>query len=195
MLREQWKPPSLAQTLRVCEGPLTLQPAGRRKLGSVSHSLKSLNRQDPVANAVANISLDSSVHGSIAPSRISEDLLRSGIDLDNLEDDACSKESIVYWKEQLEQWLDGIFVQLIIISLVILDVIILVVFTMILQSGDATDSEATLNSATDTGDMAAAIVTVIILACFLIELSLRQLVKGMRFWRDHWCIFDFVVRF
>lgn len=154
--------------------------------------LRSLSREKGGSQeTTANLSLDSSVHGSIAPSRISEDLLRSGINIDDLDDEDSPNSSIVYWKEELEQWLDGIVVQLVIISLVILDVTILIVFTMILQSGD---SEASLDNSTGQNEMSSAIVTIVILACFLFELSLRQLVKGMRFWMDRWCVFDFVVR-
>jgi len=191
----QWRPPSLAETLHVCEGPLTLQRPGRKKLGSVAHSLQVLSRNEADSDnktpvSIANISLDSSVHGSIAQSCISEDLLRSGINIEDLDDEELSHQKIVYWKEELELWLDGIFVQLVIISLVILDVTMLIVFTMILQSGDSEDA---LDSSTAPGDMAAAVVTIVILTCFLLELSLRQLAKGMRFWKDRWCIFDFVV--
>jgi hypothetical protein len=81
-------------------------------------------------------------------------------------------------------------VQLVIISLVILDVTVLIVFTMILPSGD---SEAALTSNSEQGAEAAASVTIVILGCFLFELSLRQVAKGWRFWQDKWCIFDFVV--
>ncbi|MGI9381761.1 MAG: ion transporter [Methyloligellaceae bacterium] len=33
----------------------------------------------------------------------------------------------------------------------------------------------------------------IILAIFVVEIAARLLVKGMRFWRDPWCLFDFFV--
>ena len=37
------------------------------------------------------------------------------------------------------------------------------------------------------------IVTIVILACFLFELTMRQIAKGYRFVKDKWNIFDFVV--
>jgi hypothetical protein len=192
-LLNQWKPPSLKETLRVCEGPLTLQSQGRRKLGSVSHAVRGLSRDGAIAESQNVTSFfDSSLHGSVAQSRISDDLLRSGIDVfeDFLDEDENPDQRIVYWKEELEEWLDGIIVQLVIICLVLLDVIILIVFAMILQSGD---SEASLNNSSAEADTAAAAVTIVILFCFLLELSLRQVAKGLRFWMDRWCIFDFVV--
>ena len=33
----------------------------------------------------------------------------------------------------------------------------------------------------------------IILAIFVVEIAARMLVKGLRFWRDPWCLFDFFV--
>ena len=33
----------------------------------------------------------------------------------------------------------------------------------------------------------------IILAVFVVEIAARMLVKGLRFWRDPWCLFDFFV--
>jgi hypothetical protein len=38
------------------------------------------------------------------------------------------------------------------------------------------------------------IVTVVVLSCFLFELTMRQVAKGWRFVKDKWNIFDFVVR-
>ena len=37
-------------------------------------------------------------------------------------------------------------------------------------------------------------VTIAVLTAFVTELTMRQIAKGRRFWRDWWCIFDFVVR-
>jgi hypothetical protein len=37
------------------------------------------------------------------------------------------------------------------------------------------------------------VVTIVILACFLFELTMRQIAKGYRFVKDKWNIFDFVV--
>jgi hypothetical protein len=153
--------------------------------------VRGLSRDGAIAESKDGTSFfDSSLHGSVAPSRISDDLLQNGIDVEDLDEDENPEQRIVYWKEELEKWLDGIVVQLVIISLVLLDVAILIVFAMILQSGD---SEASLNTSSAEADVAAAAVTIIILACFLLELSLRQVAKGLRFWMDRWCIFDFVV--
>lgn len=37
------------------------------------------------------------------------------------------------------------------------------------------------------------VLTSVVLFCFLSELTLRQIAKGMRFWKDVWNLFDFVV--
>jgi len=74
--------------------------------------------------------------GSLRPSSEEAAPLLAGDDED--ESDARAAE-ILYWREELERWVDGIAIQVLVILLALLDISLLVAYTLILppDEGDA----------------------------------------------------------
>jgi hypothetical protein len=94
--------------------------------------------------------------------------------------EALSKQTY-YWRERLEQYMDSLQITCLVIFLILVDVGQLVAFELVL--GYEGDAEPLTQKA----------LTIIVLSLFVTELSLRQLAKGTRFWKDIWNIFDFLV--
>jgi len=87
-----------------------------------------------------------------------------------------------YWREQLDQVMNSLPATFFVIALVLIDMIQLVYFNFILLSSESTAEP-----------IAQIVLTCSVLACFTLELSLRRIGTGRRYWKDNWNIFDFVV--
>mmetsp|Transcript_29313 Transcript_29313/g.77001 ORF Transcript_29313/g.77001 Transcript_29313/m.77001 type:complete len:1413 (+) Transcript_29313:40-4278(+) len=184
----QWTPPTLEQTLDVCEGPLKLQPPGRRRQENMSRSIVTGRRStDMVKNSNSRDTHEREAFALSEAIDAQNDEFRDDAELDLMEGDDEKQEEIFYWREWLEGWVDGILVQLFIIALVLLDLILLLIYTFV--NTDDSSEDGTVNNNVQVSSVA----TIVILGCFVFELTLRHVAKGWRFLRDKWCIFDFVV--
>ena len=98
-------------------------------------------------------------------------------DLDNSNGHQASNlDGDTYWRESLDKWLESLTMNILIMTLVVVDVINVLV--TILLSIDTLLQQ---------------VITFVVVGLFLVELSLRMVARGVRFFHDKWNIFDTVV--
>lgn len=91
--------------------------------------------------------------------------------------------TIFYWREWLEKFLDSMWVTAFILILLLLDISMFFATTV---SGDSNNQSP--------GWGPEDYITVVVTVSSLVDLSLRQLVQGVRFWEDKLSIAYFLVR-
>ena len=92
--------------------------------------------------------------------------------------------TIFYWREWLEKFLDSLWVTTLILLLLMLDISMFFAVTV------NPDLAQTTSIGWDPED----VVTVVVTVSCLVDLTLRQVVQGVRFWEDKLSIAYFLVR-
>lgn len=186
-LQQEWVPPTVEETLASCdEQRIKLNP-GRKPFSLYgpevdnnssgwTHHRRStfLSNIVPLGHSVTEISEASNHEVSNFTSTI---LNENEVEIEDLD-----KEIDFHWRERLETVLDSLSVNLIVIVLVIIDIFNIVLFTIAIPSPE------------DQPDpLASFVLSVLVIGCLFIELTLRQLAMGRRFWKSKFNIFDALI--
>ena len=191
----QWKPPTLQKTLSSCdEGKIVLNPP--RNPISIVAALRvneSLNASAAVGGE--GKSVNRTFFGLIPSPGIEVDDTHLGnddiLDWDFAEShvndeeviDRMGKDLDYHWREQLEIKLDSLAVNLVVIILVLIDIVNVIVYNLVWP---VPEDEA--------DPIPSVVLSAVVITLLFIELTLRQIAMGRRFWNSWANIFDtFVV--
>jgi len=182
---DTWIQPSLEDTLRACDHdkivlrPARLlknaqnhgsEPAGQSESKMELISLMTQTQKDLEGRLVENNGPDG--YGKSDSGEVYLDMpIMKPIEPDDVE------KVEFYWKESLEQLMDSIPVNLLVTVLVLMDLVTYLVFSFGAAENDI-EPRWMLG-------LSAAIVSIL-----LMELTLRQIGMGKRFWKSRWNIFD-----
>jgi len=172
-LQEEWFPPTLQETLAACdEKRIVLNPA--RKLLLNESTKSGISPELSIFNLSRNDAKEDSL-GSPSEFHVDE----------GFQDDFVfpSYKGIDYhWRERLEEIMDSLAVNLLVVLFVVIDLTNLIVFTIIYPTSEDDDEP-----------IAALSLSIVVVSCLCIELTLRQIALGRRFWKSWVNIFDAVV--
>ena len=174
-MQKEWVPPSVHETLSTCdERRIVLNPPRKVFISGASKG----SGVSPERSIFAIPLGDSKEEPLSNPPEYHSD--------DEFQDEFVfpSIKGIDYhWRERLEVILDSLSVNLFVVVLVLIDLSNIIVFTLLYPTPD-----------TEQEPVEALVLSILVIGCLLIELSLRQIAKGRRFWKSWFNIFDsFVV--
>ena len=95
--------------------------------------------------------------------------------LEGFDQEILTLESDIYWREKLAEWMESLTVNIFVMSLVVLDSISLIFFQIVNPVPDG-----------EPDPIAQVALTVFVLSCFVIELSLRIIAKRHQFFWSIW---------
>lgn len=184
---DQWTPPTLEETLESSEGLNILREPTTKNAPTLRQS-QSVRRESQVTNESDNDGRTQAGTFAASMRSLSREETEAHLAHHEVRDEDDEQEfeqaEVLdrYWREELEHKMDSLVVNFIVMILVVVDVINIFVFELVVKTG-----------AEDKEPPAQMVLTIGVLSCFIVELSLRQIAQGYRFWSDYFNIFDFIV--
>ena len=183
-LQEDWVPPTMRDTLASCdEERIVLNPARNPFYSGKQSSALNSSIFNFGASTGTTEKGDGASEFTQAWMYPQDDEEASNADDEEIFVSGSKHRTIDYhWRERLETVMDSLAVNLLVICLVIIDIVNIIVFTVVIRTPDYEDDP-----------LPSFILQIFVIACLLIELTLRQTAIGRRFWKSWSNIFDAVV--